>query len=58
MIEAGGRIYLAKDALTRREHFEAMEGPRLPAFDAIRRRFDPERRLSSGLAVRLLGDPA
>ena len=58
VIEAGGRIYLAKDALTRREHFEAMEGPRLRAFDAIRRRFDPERRLSSGLAVRLLGDPA
>ena len=57
VIEAGGRIYLAKDALTRREHFEAMEGPRLAAFDAIRRRFDPERRLSSALAVRLLGDP-
>jgi FAD/FMN-containing dehydrogenase len=58
VIEAGGRIYLAKDALTRRDHFEAMEGPRLAAFDAVRRRFDPERRLSSGLAVRLLGDPA
>jgi FAD/FMN-containing dehydrogenase len=57
VIEAGGRVYLAKDALTRREHLEAMEGPRLAAFDAIRRRFDPERRLSSALAVRLLGDP-
>jgi len=57
VIEAGGRIYLAKDALTRREDLEAMEGPRLAAFDAIRRRFDPERRISSALAVRLLGDP-
>jgi len=58
VIEAGGRVYLAKDALTRREHLEAMEGDRLRAFDALRRRFDPERRLSSALAVRLLGDPA
>jgi FAD/FMN-containing dehydrogenase len=58
VIEAGGRIYLAKDALTRREHLEAMEGPRLAAFAELRRRFDPERRLSSALAVRLLGDPA
>ena len=58
VIEAGGRVYLAKDVLTRREHLEAMEGPRLAAFAEVRRRFDPERRLSSGLAVRLLGDPA
>jgi FAD/FMN-containing dehydrogenase len=58
VIEAGGRVYLAKDALTRREHFEAMEGARLAAFDAVRRRFDPSQRLSSALAVRLLGDAA
>jgi FAD/FMN-containing dehydrogenase len=58
VIEAGGRIYLAKDALTRREDLEAMDGKRLAAFDAVRRRFDPERRLSSALAVRLLGDAA
>ncbi len=57
VIEAGGRVYLAKDALTRREHLAAMEGPRLAAFDAVRRRFDPQRCLSSALAVRLLGDP-
>jgi FAD/FMN-containing dehydrogenase len=55
--EAGGRIYLSKDALTRREHFEAME-TRLPDFQAIRRRWDPELRLRSALSVRLLGDPA
>jgi decaprenylphospho-beta-D-ribofuranose 2-oxidase len=58
VLEAGGRVYLAKDALTRREDFQTMEGPRLAAFDAVRRRFDPERKLSSALAVRLLGDPA
>ncbi len=58
VIDAGGRVYLAKDALTRREHLEAMDGERLRAFDAVRRRYDPERRLSSRLAVRLLGDPA
>ena len=58
VIEAGGRVYLAKDALTRREHFEAMEGERLAAFAALRRRFDPQRHLASGLSVRLLGDTA
>ncbi len=57
VLDAGGRIYLAKDALTRREDFVAME-PRLPAFDAVRRKWDPERRLRSALSVRLLGDAA
>jgi decaprenylphospho-beta-D-ribofuranose 2-oxidase len=57
VLDAGGRIYLAKDALTRREDFAAME-PRLARFDAVRRKWDPERRLRSALSVRLLGDPA
>lgn len=57
VLDAGGRIYLAKDALTRREDFAAME-PRLAAFDAVRRKWDPERRLRSALSVRLLGDAA
>ena len=55
--EVGGRIYLSKDALTRRAHFEAME-PRLARFNEIRNKWDPERRLRSALSVRLLGDPA
>ena len=55
VIEAGGRIYLTKDALTRPEHLRAME-PRLPRFQEIRRKWDPERRLRSALSVRLLGD--
>jgi FAD/FMN-containing dehydrogenase len=58
VIEAGGRIYLAKDSLTRRADFEAMEAERLEAFAAVRRRYDPSQRLSSALAVRLLGDAA
>lgn len=57
VLDAGGRIYLAKDALTRREDFVAME-PRLAAFDAVRRTWDPERRLRSALSVRLFGDAA
>lgn len=55
VIAAGGRIYLAKDALTRAEHFRAME-PRLAHFQAARQRWDPERRLRSALSVRLMGD--
>lgn len=54
VIAAGGRIYLAKDALTRPEHLRAME-PRLEAFNAVRRRWDPEGRLRSALSQRLLG---
>ena len=56
VLEEGGRIYLAKDALTRAEHFRAMEGRRLTAFSALRDTWDPERRLKSALSVRLLGD--
>ncbi|MFZ1864447.1 MAG: FAD-binding oxidoreductase [Polyangiales bacterium] len=52
----GGRIYLAKDSFTRREHFEAMEGARLEEFGAIRDRWDPQRRFRSAQSVRLLGD--
>jgi FAD/FMN-containing dehydrogenase len=55
LIDEGGRIYLAKDALTRPEHFRAME-PRLPAFEAVRQSYDPEGRIRSAQSVRLLGD--
>jgi decaprenylphospho-beta-D-ribofuranose 2-oxidase len=55
VIGEGGRVYLAKDAFTRREHFERME-PRLGEWQAIRRRWDPEGRLRSAQSERLLGD--
>jgi FAD/FMN-containing dehydrogenase len=57
VLEAGGRIYLSKDSLTRADHFRAME-PRLPAWNQVRRKWDPEGRLRSALSVRLLGDDA
>ncbi len=53
----GGRIYLAKDAFTRAEHFRAME-PRLAEFAAVRDRWDPERTIRSAQSVRLFGDAA
>lgn len=52
VIEAGGRVYLAKDAFTTAEHFAAME-PRLDAFLAVKRRLDPDSRIASALSVRL-----
>jgi decaprenylphospho-beta-D-ribofuranose 2-oxidase len=57
VLEVGGRVYMAKDVLTRGTHFRAME-PRLPHFLEVRRKWDPERRLRSALSVRLLGDDA
>ena len=55
VIAEGGRIYLAKDAFTRPEHYRAME-PRLPEWTRIRRQWDPEGRLRSAQSVRILGD--
>ena len=56
VIDASGRIYLAKDTFTRREHFAEMEKERLPAFQHVRRRWDPAGRIRSAQSVRLLGD--
>ncbi|MBN1610928.1 MAG: FAD-binding oxidoreductase [Polyangiaceae bacterium] len=57
LVAAGGRIYLTKDRFTRPEHFRKME-PRLPAFESLRAKWDPGRRLRSAQSCRLLGDPA
>lgn len=54
VIAEGGRIYLAKDALTRPEHFRAME-PRLSRFLDVRRAWDPDGRIRSAQSVRLFG---
>lgn len=51
----GGRVYLAKDALTRAEHFRAME-PRLDRWLEVRRKWDPQGAIRSALSVRLFGD--
>lgn len=54
VLDHGGRVYLAKDAFTTRDEFHRMY-PRADAFDAIRRRHDPEGRLQSAQSVRLFG---
>jgi len=41
LVAAGGRVYLAKDAIVTREQFEPMY-PRLDEFRRIRRRHDPD----------------
>jgi decaprenylphospho-beta-D-ribofuranose 2-oxidase len=55
VIATKGRIYLTKDRFTRAVHFRAME-PRLPAFMALREKWDPKRRLRSAQSQRLFGD--
>ena len=57
VIAEGGRVYLAKDAFTKAEHFRAME-PRLDAFNAVRRKWDTHGTLKSAQSVRVLGDVA
>lgn len=56
VIAEGGRIYLAKDAFTRPEHYAAMD-PRLPRFQAVRDHWDPGRSIRSAQSVRVFGDP-
>ena len=55
VIDDGGRIYLAKDTFTRRDHFRAMEN-RLDAFNQVRRQWDPTGVIRSAQSARLLGD--
>jgi FAD/FMN-containing dehydrogenase len=55
VVAEGGRIYLAKDAFTRPQHYRAME-PRLDAWLAVRRKWDPKARLKSAQSVRVFGD--
>lgn len=52
VIEAGGRVYLAKDSCSTPAAVEAMY-PRLPAWRAVRDRMDPGRLMQSDLARRL-----
>ena len=52
VLEAGGRVYLAKDACLRAEHVPAMY-PRLDRVREVKARFDPEERFSSSLSRRL-----
>ncbi|MCA9246255.1 MAG: FAD-binding oxidoreductase [Planctomycetales bacterium] len=57
VIRERGRIYLAKDTFTRREHYLAMDD-RLDEFNRVRRQWDPHGKIRSAQSVRLLGDDA
>ncbi|HUY91183.1 MAG TPA: FAD-binding oxidoreductase [Pirellulales bacterium] len=57
LVAFGGRVYLAKDSVTRKEAFAAMY-PRLPEFLNLKSRIDPEGRFSSSQARRLGLTPA
>jgi FAD/FMN-containing dehydrogenase len=52
LIELGGRVYLAKDRFTRAEDYRRMD-PRLEAWRAIKRKYDPTGRLRSAQSARL-----
>src|SRR3954454_23480530 len=52
VLEAGGRVYLAKDARTSPETLPRMY-PRTPEWQAVRRRLDPDGVVTSDLARRL-----
>lgn len=52
VIEAGGRVYLAKDARLKPEAFRKMY-PRYSEWLAVKQQWDPENKLSSSLARRL-----
>ena len=52
LLRHGGRIYLAKDAMTPAETFRTMY-PRLAEFQRVRKRVDPTGRFSSALGRRL-----
>jgi decaprenylphospho-beta-D-ribofuranose 2-oxidase len=54
VVANGGRVYLAKDAFTRPDHFRAMY-PRLAEFERIRAKWDPQGVLASAQSRRLLG---
>jgi len=55
VVRAGGRVYLAKDAVTTAEDFARMT-PRLAEWRAVRDRWDPEHRFRTAQSARVLGD--
>jgi decaprenylphospho-beta-D-ribofuranose 2-oxidase len=56
VLSENGRVYLAKDQFTRKEHFESMEKNRLDKFKQVRAKWDPNQLFRSAQSVRLFGD--
>ena len=52
VLEAGGRIYLGKDALLAKESFQAMY-PQHKAWLALKEKYDPDNQFASAIARRL-----
>ena len=52
VLRTGGRVYLAKDAILKREDFEAMY-PKLEEFKKIKRCYDPQNYFRSQQSERL-----
>ena len=52
LIELGGRIYLAKDRYTRAADYRRMD-PRIDAWLAVKKKYDPQGRLRSAQSARL-----
>ncbi len=56
VLACGGRIYLAKDGMTRAEDFRAME-PRVERFLEVKHKWDPEFHIHSAQSDRIFGHP-
>ncbi|MBI4814956.1 MAG: FAD-binding oxidoreductase [Deltaproteobacteria bacterium] len=52
-LEAGGRLYLAKDAAMRPRHFRGVYGSAIDRFLSVKDRVDPKRSLRSDQAMRI-----
>lgn len=52
LVSMGGRIYLGKDAFLKPKHLTAMY-PKIDAWRAVKRHYDPEQRFTSHLARRV-----
>lgn len=53
VLDAGGRVYLGKDAFLDRETFEAMYADKLPIWRRIKERYDPDHVFTSNLGRRV-----
>jgi len=53
VIDAGGRVYLGKDAFLDEERFSAMYSDKLETWHRVKARYDPDNVFSSDLGRRV-----